>query len=57
MGVESGISVAEKAAYNVGKETVQALQNEHQPGLCLVKESKRTIPDTVLPLEGWILVM
>jgi len=38
-------------------ETVQTLQNEHQPGVCLVKESKRTIPDTVLSLEGRILVM
>ena len=57
MGDEPGLSVAEKTACNVGTKTVQTLQNEHQQGICLVEESKRTISDTVLPLEGRILVM
>ena len=48
---------AEKTACNVGTETVQALQNEHQPGLCLAEKSERTISDTILPLEGRIHVM
>jgi len=29
MGYEPGLSMAEKAACNVGTEAVQALQNEH----------------------------
>jgi len=57
MGDEPGLSMAEKTACDVGTETVQALQNEHQPGLCLAEKSERTISDTVLPLEGRIYVM
>lgn len=47
VGVEPGLSMATRKACNVGTKTVQALQNEHQPGLCLVEEGKRTISDTV----------
>ena len=56
MGDEPVLSVAEKTACNVGK-TVRALQNEHQPGLCLAEKSERTISDTIFPLEGRIHVM
>ena len=54
---EPGLSVAEKATCNVGTETVQTLQNEHCPSLCMVEESEGTISDIILPLEARIFVM
>ncbi len=57
MGNESYLSAIKAEACDVGTETVQALQNDYQQHLCLVRKSERTISDTVLPMEVGVFVM
>lgn len=46
-----------KKTYTMGKKTVQALQDEHQPGLCLAEKGERTISNIILSLEIGFFIM
>ncbi len=57
VSTESSLSTAKAQVGYVGTQTVQALQNEFNPGVRLVRTSKGSIPWLVLSLAIRVLLI